>query len=154
MEILLRNAQRKIPVDTRRLKRQAAEILQLLDRPESELSILLTNDAKIRDLNYNYRKKDQPTDVLSFPQDAGVVNESGLEILGDVVISVETARRQAEDHGLSLEQELVLLLTHGILHLMGLDHERSAQEARLTQRRTKKVLTTLYPGLRTAGNRF
>jgi len=151
MEILLRNAQRKIPVDTRGLKRRAAAILQTLGHERAELSVLLTNDAKIRELNYNYRNQDRPTDVLSFPQDNAAVNESGLRVLGDVVVSVETASRQAGGHRLNLDQELAFLLLHGVLHLLGHDHERSAAEARTMKRLTARVFEELFPGVKPAG---
>lgn len=151
MEILIRNAQRKIPLDRNMLKKNTGIVLESLGQKNAELSILFTNDAKIRGLNYNYRDKDQPTDVLSFPQDEDAVDEDGRRILGDVVISVQTADRQARDHELTLEQELMLLTIHGVLHLLGHDHERSAKEAAFMKRTTKKVFQELYPGVLPSG---
>jgi len=92
----------------------------------SELSVLLTDDASVRSLNRDYRNVDEPTDVLSFAQSEGDEFERPEGVsphLGDVVISVDTARRQAADHGLSLQDEAAHLLVHGILHLLGYDHE-------------------------------
>lgn len=84
----------------------------------SELSLLLCCDEEIRKMNSKWRGMDNATDVLSFPQD-----DPDRVILGDVVISVETAERQAEERGLELRDELRILLLHGLLHLLGYDHE-------------------------------
>ena len=92
----------------------------------SELSIVLTDDATIHELNRTYRHTDAPTDVLSFAQgegDAFVAPDEAAPHLGDVVISLETARRQADDYALALQDEVSHLLVHGILHLLGYDHE-------------------------------
>ena len=151
MEILIRNGQRKIPLDKAHLKKKTAAVLEALGQGHTELSVLFTNDAKIRELNYNYRDKDRPTDVLSFPQDEDAVDEDGRRILGDVAISVETAVQQAQDHELTLEQELMLLTIHGVLHLLGHDHERSAKEASFMKRTTKKIFQELYPGVLPSG---
>ncbi len=151
MEILIRNAQRKFPLDTSLLKKRITAVLEALDQEQSELSVLLTNNAKIRELNYNYRDKDRATDVLSFPQDDDALDENGLRLLGDVVISVETAVLQAEDHALTLEQELVLLTIHGVLHLLGYDHDRSRKEEVYMKKTTQKVFQKLYPGVLPSG---
>lgn len=89
-----------------------------------ELSLRLTNDAEIQELNHQYRQKDQPTDVLAFAaleDDCPLVPEEPL-YLGDVVISVDTAQRQAIEREHSLELELAWLAAHGLLHLLGWDH--------------------------------
>ena len=98
----------------------AERLLLEAQHADWELSIALTNDPGIQDLNRTWRKKDSPTDVLSFPQDT-----EGL--LGDLVISLETARRQAERHGHELQDELRILMVHGFLHLCGYDHEESRE---------------------------
>lgn len=90
----------------------------------SELSILLTGDAQIRKLNQHYRHKNRPTDVLSFSQLEGIRLNPAPASLGDVVISVQTAAKQANQHGISLNEEVLRLLIHGILHLLGYEHER------------------------------
>lgn len=105
----------------RALKADAAALLAALDRRGAELSVLLCDDAFIRDLNLQWRQKDQPTDVLSFPMGDDVV-------LGDIVISLDTARRQAEERGHDLPTELRVLLVHGLLHLLGHDHELPGQD--------------------------
>lgn len=90
--------------------------------PEAEVSVALVDDATILGLNRRWRGRDEPTDVLAFPQ-------GDPDLLGDVVISLETARRQAEAAGQALEAELAWLAVHGALHLLGYDHH-SAGEAR------------------------
>ena len=97
----------------RRVLRGAAAALGV----RGEVSLVLAGDRLLRRLNRDYRKKDRPTDVLSFPGDGG---EAGL---GDVVISVETAERNARDLGRTLGQELDVLALHGFLHVLGHDHE-------------------------------
>ena len=151
MDILLRNAQRLHKVDSRKYKKQVQTLLETLDRENSELSLLLTRDKTIWQLNRDYRGKDSPTDVLSFPQDEEAVNESGKQMLGDVVISVETAGRQAREHSLSFEEELILLTIHGLLHLLGYDHERSRDDARIMKRETRRLFQTVYPKRRLTG---
>ncbi len=119
-------------VDARALERLAAHALGLeaVGRP-AELSVLLVDDAAVQELNRTYRDTDAPTDVLSFSQVEGeefAVPDGEARHLGDVIISVETARRQAEEYGLTLQDELAHLLVHGILHLLGYDHEVAAEE--------------------------
>ena len=93
-----------------------------LDRSDHELSILLTDDAQIQTLNRDYRDKDAPTDVLSFGQLEGEPFVMAIPVLGDLVISLETADQQAERLGHSLAAELRVLIVHGLLHLLGHDH--------------------------------
>ncbi|MCB0330368.1 MAG: rRNA maturation RNase YbeY [Bdellovibrionales bacterium] len=91
-----------------------------------QVSVVLTDDNEIQNLNREYRNKDKPTDVLSFSQLDITLEEEGPllgESLGDIVISVETAERQAKEQGVSLQEELSRLLVHGLLHLFGYDHE-------------------------------
>ncbi len=152
MEILLSNNQNQHPVDSKALQSQIGQVLEILGETQCELSLLLTDDAEIRRLNKTYRNLDHATDVLSFPQDENAVNESGDTLLGDVVISVETAARQAEEHHLSFNEELILLAIHGILHLLGYDHERSPQDARIMKDKTQVIFETLFPGRRPSGN--
>lgn len=146
MEILLRNAQRKFKIDRGLLIRQVGLILSELDQPDSEISIMLVNDVKIRQLNKKYRNRDQATDVLAFPQDKDAKNDSGGPLLGDVAVSIETSRRQAKEHLLSDGEELVLLIIHGTLHLLGFDHERSGKDQKEMQKMTQKVFSRIFPG--------
>ena len=151
MEILISNNQSQHPVDIAQFKSQIGQVLEKLEETDCELSLLLTDDAEIQSLNKTYRDLDKTTDVLSFPQDEDAVNESGNALLGDVVISVETAARQAKEHHLSFNEELILLAIHGILHLLAYDHERSPQDASIMQDKTQAVFETLFPGRRPSG---
>lgn len=151
LSVLVNNAQSAHKIDVRWLKKQGRLILQHLDMEDGELSVLLTDDTEIHELNRQYRDKDRPTDVLSFPQDDDAVNEKGARLLGDVVVSVDTAHRQAADHHLSLQEELILLLIHGILHLMGYDHETSRQDARYMKQKTQEVFGRIFPGRQPSG---
>jgi probable rRNA maturation factor len=96
----------------------------------AELSVVLTDDAELRDLNRTYRGVDAPTDVLSFPQREGEGNPAP-NLLGDVVISVPRAVEQAERYGHSTAREVGFLTVHGILHLLGWDHQTAEEEARM-----------------------
>jgi probable rRNA maturation factor len=105
-------------------------MLHALQMMDSELSILLTGDHQIRLLNRIYRKKNRPTDVLAFAQREGQGGH-GATLLGDVVVSVPTARRQAEARGVDLTSELTNLLAHGLLHLLGWDHDTPSKHRRM-----------------------
>lgn len=103
--------------------RDAERVLAAFDLPGAELSVLLTDDATIQPLNARWRGKDRPTDVLSFSQLEGEAIGQH-EVLGDVVISLQTATRQAAERGHDTAQEVRVLLVHGICHLLGYDHEQ------------------------------
>ncbi len=151
MEILIKNDFPEIKVDTRKIKRQIGKVLDSLHCNEQEISILFVGDQGIRGLNHQFRDVDRPTDVLSFPQILeGEPEIPGAPVLGDVAISLETARRQSEEHGLSLEEELALLLIHGILHLLGYDHEISDREEERMRKKTRELFELIYPGKKLA----
>jgi probable rRNA maturation factor len=133
---------RRVPVLARRLGRSARRLLVALRMPDAELSLVLVSDAVMHGLNRAWRGKDRPTDVLAFAQRDGA-SSPPADLLGDVVISVDTARRQAGERGHSLATEGERLLVHGLLHLIGYDHERSAREARRMQRRERALLRVL-----------
>ena len=139
IEFARRGAGREFP--TANLKKIAAAILTALEQRESELSVALVGDREMRPLNAKYRKENKTTDVLSFPADPALPAQAGL--LGDVIISVEQAKRQARDRKTSLEIEMVTLLIHGILHLLGYDHERSQRQAKIMATLEQKILSHL-----------
>lgn len=120
-------------------------MLHALDRLEGELSILLVDDAVIQTLNASYRGKDKPTDVLSFAMGEGEFGDVNPAILGDVVISVPTAVRQAKRAKREVFDEVTFLLAHGLLHLLGYDHETDEQDREMkkeTRRLMKAALDT------------
>lgn len=106
------------------VERRARAMLGALGLESAEWSIVLTGDERIRELNRVYREKDKPTDVLAFPQDDAT-------LLGDVVVSVPTAARQAAAAGHALAAEVTMLLAHGLLHLRGWDHDTPAKDRRM-----------------------
>ena len=113
------------------VRRIADAMLVELELGHAELSVLLTNDAQIQALNLEHRAKDKPTDVLSFPLDEGGGADgsiSGTRVLGDVVISLDTAARQARGRKRELVPEVRFLLAHGLLHLLGYDHANPAEK--------------------------
>lgn len=109
-------------MDPRTVKRRAERLMILVDAAFAELSIVLCDDMFIQQLNRTYRNKDAPTDVLAFSMSEGEEVGFGSRILGDIVISVETADRQAREAGVSTSHEVTSLLIHGLLHLLGYDH--------------------------------
>ena len=129
---------RRTPTLASRLGRVARRLLRRLDLGETELSILLVNDREMRALNRQYRGIDRTTDVLAFAQQEGA-GGSPDGLLGDVVISVDTARRQAWSGRRPLGREAERLLVHGLLHLLGYDHERSAREAARMKRKEREL---------------
>jgi probable rRNA maturation factor len=142
MPVLVAMRGRRTPELARRLGRSARRLLAALRRADDELSLVLVSDRVMHELNRSWRGADRPTDVLAFAQADGVGGApDGL--LGDVVISVDTARRQAVALGHSLVAESERLLVHGLLHLLGYDHERSAAEARRMRRRERALLRVL-----------
>jgi probable rRNA maturation factor len=109
----------------------ARAMLAVLQLEEAEWSILLTGDDQIQKLNGMYRKKNRPTDVLAFAQREGEHAERSGRLLGDVIVSVPTARRQALSSRRDLAAELQMLLAHGLLHLLGWDHDTAARDRRM-----------------------
>ena len=107
---------------------RAEAMLRVLGREEAELSVLLCDDATIRELNRDYRNQDRATDVLAFSMLEGEGGEVADAVLGDVVISIPTAIRQASRHDRPIIAEVTFLLAHGVLHLIGYDHQTDAEE--------------------------
>jgi probable rRNA maturation factor len=113
-----------------RVAKDAGRFLEVLELGDVELSVALVSDAAIRKLNRTWRGKDKATDVLSFPAGKLPRGVPGPRPLGDVVISLDTAARVAKTRRVALGAEVALYLAHGLLHLLGHDHERSAAAAR------------------------
>ena len=139
VELVRRGSGRKYPV--RWLKKIALAVLELAGRKEAELSLALIGNREMQELNARYRHKDYPTDVLSFP--AGGDLPPATALLGDVIISVEKAAQQAKDRQHTLDHEMAALLIHGVVHLLGYDHERSAKEARAMKRVERRIYRRL-----------
>jgi len=140
----------------RSVRADARALLKLLSLNNHELSLVLTGDSAIQQLNRAFRGKDRPTDVLSFPQiehsfaetaeNAAPHHKTMPSALGDVVISVDTALRQAEQLGITPQSRMRALLIHGLLDLLGYDHERSRADARRMFSRERELTATLASG--------
>jgi rRNA maturation RNase YbeY len=142
MIVRLRNLQRKFAVSPERIRSWAASALAGLGLKEAELGLLLVGDRKIRELNRHFRKTDRSTNVLAFPIETAPP-ENRPYLLGDVVISVETAAREAAEAEVPLDERLKVLLIHGILHLNGLDHERSFQDSKRMAGEERRLLKSI-----------
>ena len=142
IRVVITNKQKavKIPTGIRMLVRRCCNAVLQLEKFEgsAEISVTFTANAGIRELNRQYRDKDIETDVLSFPMgENGVYDtdmETGAKILGDVVISMEKARDQAELYGHSLQREVGYLTAHSVLHLLGYDHMENLERVRLREK--------------------
>ncbi len=134
----------KIPDGIENILLKAAEkTLSLEECSDCEVSLYITNDDEIQKLNRAFRNVDAPTDVLAFAMREGENGELNPEILGDVVISISTAERQANEFGHSLEFEIALLVAHGILHLLGYDHINDSQ-AKIMKQKEISILDLLF----------
>jgi rRNA maturation RNase YbeY len=143
MPVYVRSRLARGKIHHHRLARIAERLLAMSRESGSELSVELIGDRRMRRLNRVYRRQDRSTDVLSFPMREA--RGPRTKLLGDVVISMPTARRQARQAGRSVSEELAMLLIHGVLHLCGYDHERGEQEARRMRRRERAMLRGLSP---------
>jgi probable rRNA maturation factor len=139
MKIWIRNRQKRIPLDLRRIRRAAQRILTELGFLEAELSLLFVNDRQIQTLNRKYLHRDKPTNVLAFSMREGEFSTLHSHLLGDLVISVETAKRQSSRFGLGSMEMVLLLMVHGVLHLIGYEHEGTKKDARQMTRKQREL---------------
>lgn len=150
-KVLITNNQNevKIPVGIRMLIRRCCHAVAVSEdfNDDFEVSVSFVDDKEIHKLNKQFRDMDRPTDVLSFPLGENGVydvnNETGASLLGDIVISIETALRQAELYGHSLEREIGFLTIHSMLHLLGYDHEESKLQERIMREKEETILNSL-----------
>jgi probable rRNA maturation factor len=127
------------------LKEKALAILDALGSPDGELSILLLDDAQIAVLNETYLQRQGPTNVISFPMREGAYAEINPDLLGDVVISMETAEKESLTAGMAMTDRLKELMIHGILHLFGYDHETSETQARRMEAKSRELFKLIGP---------
>ena len=142
MRILATNKQTVIDVDLPRIKHSSDKILRTLENEDSEISLTFVDDAGITEINRQYLGRDYPTNVIAFSMNEGEFGDVNPNILGDIIISTETALRDAEGGGLSLEDELDYLIIHGVLHLLGYDHELPG-EAEEMREKEKEIFFAL-----------
>lgn len=151
IKVMIRNNQKqiKLPVGLRLLVRKCCQAVLVTEKFEhdAEVSVSFVDNKEIRQLNKLYRNKDKSTDVLSFPLGENGVydvnNETGAFLLGDVVISIETAIKQSQMYNHSLEREVGFLTVHSMLHLLGYDHETSPLDAAQMREKEEQVLEYL-----------
>ncbi|MEK7244135.1 MAG: rRNA maturation RNase YbeY [Thermodesulfobacteriota bacterium] len=123
MSISIQNRQKLLTVDVGRVRRSLKRLLKELGFKDSEVSLLLVDDDQIREINKNYLQRDRPTNVISFAMTDGAFGDVHPEILGDIILSVETAARDALTCDIDFMDEVEFLLIHGLLHLLGYNHE-------------------------------
>lgn len=117
-----------------------------MDYPDSELSILIVDDNKIAKLNKQYLLREGPTNVIAFPIQDGNFRGVNCDILGDVVISIETAEREGNVFGVGIRKRFTTLLIHGILHLLGYDHERNRYQAEKMEKKAAELMKIVEIG--------
>lgn len=140
-------ASQKVCLDAVEITRFADALLEETGKKEYALSVVFVDDNKIRQMNRDYRNKDAPTNVLSFPFSDGAepfLQDLPVHDLGDIIISIDTARRESVEYGEDFSYRLCWLIVHGLLHLCGLDHERSTEEAQQMAAREKELLERHY----------
>lgn len=146
--IYINNNQESEKIDEARLEKLVEAVFEAAELEKvGEISVTFVEDDEMAQLNLQYRNLEGPTDVLSFPQDEGMEmarpdDKDYVPLIGDLVISVPTAARQAEEAGHTLEQEISILLIHGILHLFGYDHDNVYQQS-FMQEEEKTILKLL-----------
>ncbi|HVM97152.1 MAG TPA: rRNA maturation RNase YbeY [Candidatus Acidoferrales bacterium] len=140
-------------VSTATVRRHATQLLSALNEDQADLTVSLVGDAEMHVLNHDYRGKDTPTDVLAFAMREGRRVAGDDAQIGDIVISLDTAKRQASERGHEVATEVRTLLIHGVLHLLGYDHEKSPAEARRMKAKERRLASMLAGGPRRAGDR-
>ena len=143
MEIQVTDLQREIATEPEKIEAKARKILSALAYLKSELSVVLVDDELMSSLNWQYRRRRGPTNVLAFAMREGEFGEISPELLGDVIISLPTAQRHAEEAGISLDDMISRLLVHGILHLVGFDHEQGEDSVWEMEQRGAELLELL-----------
>ena len=139
-QILIKEENKKLPVSKYRLEAITHCAFMLTKKREKDISLVVCDDPFIQKLNKKYRKRDFPTDVLSFSLDEGTEPHLESPILGDIVISVETAQQQATAFGETLEKEFYILYIHGMLHLLGYTHNNQEEDT-IMSRITSQILS-------------
>ena len=140
MEILIEDRQDRYGIAHAEIEKKAEIILNALECCDGELSVLIVDDLEIARLNKTYLGRSCPTNVIAFPMQEGPFGQINPNILGDVVISIDTAAREAQEGGISVESRFDQLLIHGILHLFGFDHEKTSEQAKAMRIKEEQLL--------------
>jgi len=139
MRVDIRDLQNEVKIDPKRVIKCAKSVLKGVGEDKAELSLLFVNDSYIRRLNRRYRRVNSKTDVLAFSMREGKGPSKHRPILGDVVISAETAKREAKKRKRTLHKEMTLYLVHGILHLLGYD-DKNPCDRKMMRAKEKELL--------------
>lgn len=139
MAIYLVNKQKFLKLNLRKIRLTVSKIMRLLECELKEVTVLFVDDKRIREINSTYLQRDYPTNVISFPMNEGAFSHLNPDVLGDIIISAETAARDAEVGDLSVEDEIDFLFIHGVLHLLGYDHEGPADQAKIMEEKQRQV---------------
>ena len=140
MLVQIDNKQGNHRISKKKLRQTAKVILNALDCPDAELSILIVDDQQIAQLNHQYLNHEGPTNVIAFCMRQGQFSDITPNLLGDVVISADTAHREAQIARISMQDRFDQLLIHGTLHLLGYDHENTEAEAHRMEKKTEALL--------------
>lgn len=153
-EISVINRQKRLAINTRKIRKAAGKILGALGYEGYELSIVIVDDPEITRLNRQYFRRNRPTNVISFSAIDGETASFPNKVLGDVVISAQTAKREAKEAGMRGEKEILFLLVHGVLHLVGYEHEGSREERRNMEAKEQELFSRLMTskGKKESGN--
>lgn len=144
MKLQIKNSQNKIKIDKRNIRSTVLKILKTLDCADKEISLSFVDNENIKQLNKQYLGKDQATNVLSFSLQEGEYGDINPQILGDIIVSVETAQRDALYGKLTIAQEIDFLIIHGILHLLGYNHENTTKkETKKMQQKEKELFNAI-----------
>jgi probable rRNA maturation factor len=143
MPILIENRQKNTEISLSGLRKEIDSLLRLVGKEDAELSVIFVDDKEITDINRRYLGRTEPTNVISFSMSEGEWGDVNPHLLGDIVISVDTAHRDALQGGLSFDDEITYLLIHGILHLLGYDHTKSNNDIKIMEQKEKEVFFAL-----------
>jgi probable rRNA maturation factor len=149
MKLQIKNSQNKIKIDKRMIRGTVSKILKILNCADKEISLSFVDDENIKQLNKQYLGKDKATNVLSFSLLEGEYGNINPQILGDIIVSVETAQRDALYGKLTIDQEIDFLIIHGILHLLGYNHENTTEKETKKMRQKEKDLFNAINGCNT-----
>lgn len=140
MQVLIEDRQGRHRLAKDDIRTTARRVLNALGYPDAQLSVLIVSDEQITELNQTYLNHEGPTNVISFPMQEGPYADITPDLLGDVVISVDTAHHEAGKAGMETMERFNELLIHGILHLLGYDHVNSEEEAAVMQQKSDELM--------------
>jgi probable rRNA maturation factor len=144
--IRIENRQKLVKINLQEVRRSLHKILTLQGCKDKEISLVFVDDEDIRIINREYLGKDRPTNVISFPMLEGEFGGINPSLLGDIVISTETALKHASEEGISCEDELDFLMIHAVLHLLGYNHENASYEETEKMERKERELFSHLKG--------